>query len=611
MNYADQTTDVVHTICYSILLLNTDLHIADVENKMTKQQFIKNTMSTVVGGVQEDAGRASFAGSQGTGNRSPVPWRDDAPSPTLDTRPSIDGRLNARTFPRPLSSVSGAPYFASPTPQDGRPVDSADLLVDSSVENTKTWETQLATVLREFYASIRANRLPLHSASDIHLQDQPSTNSLSVHTGLLKRAGSIVSKSGSENARRGSDFRSAPNSWNTRNRSKQKMYHSSLFGSSTTSFDDQPIFSPSASSTWSRSLGKGGNAMSSDSLASAFTHADYGIVPSIGFASALANTTIREEDPLGMDDDSELAPLLDDESLGLEGAPWAKEGMLHHKHHLEAADKRAKNRGWVKSFAVIEKGRMRLFSFPNKSQKNKSTKGGAVGGGNWMDNAEELASFTLRQTLANELPPPGYNKQRPHVFALMLPTGGLHLFQVGTPEIATEFVSTANYWSARLSKEPLVGGVSNIEYGWSDDILNAALLPPRTRADSTSMRPSSSARMHSPTLSSSGVSARPSIQGSLRSGSIDISGRSSQRLLGDAVVLNNWTAPQQSMNRSGLREGKQLEALKAYINSVEEDLRLHNEFRSAVDLAVSYCLLKLEHTEADDGTVFTPSSKSR
>lgn len=584
--YADQIADVVHMICYSILLLNTDLHIADVDNKMTKQQFVKNTLSTVVNGVQDDAGRASFAGSQGTGNRSPVPWRDDAPSPTLGTRFSIDDRLRAMPSPRPLSSVSGAPYFASPTPQDGRPVESADLLVGSSVENAKTWETQLGAVLREFFVSIRAHRLPLHSASDIHLQDQPSTNSLSVNSGLLKRAGSIVSS-------RGSDFKSGPTSWNARNRSKQKLYHSSTFGSSTTSFDDQPVFSPSASSTWSRPFGKATSAMSSDSLASAFTHADYGIVPSIGFASALANTTIQEEDPLGMEEDPELAPLMEDESLGLEGAPWAKEGMVHHKHHLETADKRAKNRDWVKCFAVIEKGRMRLFSFPNnKSQKNKSTKGGAVGGGNWMDNAEELASFTLRQTLANELPPPGYNKQRPHVFALMLATGGLHLFHVGTPEIATEFVSTANYWSARLSKEPLVGGVSNIEYGWSEDVLNAALLSPVPRTDSSNMRPPSSARVHSPRDSSSGTSARPSIQGSLRSGSMDISGRNSQRMPGDAINLSTWTPPQQSMTRSGLREGRQLEALKAYIGSVEEDLRLHNEFRSAVDIAVSrFCLL--------------------
>lgn len=29
-----------------------------------------------------------------------------------------------------------------------------------------------------------------------------------------------------------------------------------------------------------------------------------------------------------------------------------------------------------------------------------------------------------------------------------------------------EWVSTCNYWAARESKEPLMGGVGNLEYGW-------------------------------------------------------------------------------------------------------------------------------------------------
>ena len=34
-------------MCYSIMLLNTDLHLADIESKMTRSQFVKNTMSTI------------------------------------------------------------------------------------------------------------------------------------------------------------------------------------------------------------------------------------------------------------------------------------------------------------------------------------------------------------------------------------------------------------------------------------------------------------------------------------------------------------------------------------------------------------------------------------
>lgn len=384
-------------------------------------------------------------------------------------------------------------------------------------------------------------------------------------------------------------MKSAPNTWNTRNRSKQRMmYHSSTFGSSTTSFDDSPIFSPSASSTWSRSLGKPPSGMSSDSLTSAFSHVDYGFAPSAGFASALSNAIIREEEGPAEEDPDNL-PYLEDESLGLEGAPWAKEGMVKHKHDLEAAGKRSSNRNWQEAFAVIEKGRMRLFSFSTKSQKKRSARegGGVVGGGNWMDNAEELDSFVLRQTLSRELPRPGYSKQRPHVFNLMLPNGGLHLFQVGTPEIAKEFASTANYWSARLSKEPLVGGVSNIEYGWSENILNTALLESRSDSASGSMRPPSSARIHSPTPSSSAISSRPSFQGSLRGASIDLSGRHAVRTPADKITLGTWTPPQQILKPSNMREEQQLEALKRYQQGVWEETNRHLEFRGPMELAVS------------------------
>lgn len=42
--------DVVHALCYSIFLLNTDLHIVDVASsqRMTRHQFVRNTMSTIL-----------------------------------------------------------------------------------------------------------------------------------------------------------------------------------------------------------------------------------------------------------------------------------------------------------------------------------------------------------------------------------------------------------------------------------------------------------------------------------------------------------------------------------------------------------------------------------
>ena len=41
------STGVVHAVVYSILLLNTDLHIADIANRMSRSQFVRNTMTAI------------------------------------------------------------------------------------------------------------------------------------------------------------------------------------------------------------------------------------------------------------------------------------------------------------------------------------------------------------------------------------------------------------------------------------------------------------------------------------------------------------------------------------------------------------------------------------
>jgi hypothetical protein len=325
------------------------------------------------------------------------------------------------------------------------------------------------------------------------------------------------------------------------------------------------------SSTWSKvSLGKTLTSMSVDSFGTEATHADY--QSSIGFANALSQAIIREDQlDLPIEDGPKAGSLLDDESLELCGAPWAKEGILKHKCHLEGVDKRSKDRNWNDCFAVIEKGYMRLFSFSMtaKSLRNKARapKPAVVGGGNWQDNAEELWKFTLRHTIASSLPPPGYSKARPYVWALSLPTGAVHLFSVGTPDIVKEFVSTANFWSARLSKEPMMGGISNMEYGWSDSIVNRALASTEVNGGRAGV-----------------VSPRPSTQMSMRSSMDHVAGVR-PKLPGDKVHISDWAPPQQSMFASQLMEVDQLRALQAYVTNVEEELQKHNDLRSLMLLA--------------------------
>lgn len=587
--YTNIAADVVHTICYSILLLNTDLHLADIDSRMTRSQFVRNTLPTVTRVCQDSvkaAGDETLRSQSTQFRRGSIPWIDKSePASPLGETSVYSADLLEESFEgrRARSRLSARPPVRSGS--EGMLSDSAiteaSTLVNSPYNGPmKGWEFQVEMVLKDFYESIRKQPLPLHGASSLGIHEQPSSNNLSVGS-MLRRTPSVLSKAPSDSMsyrqRSQGDFRSMGNRWVGKNKSRQRLYPSSTVASSRTSLDDLSVWSPAGSSSWSRySYGKAATTMSMDSIGTHFAASDY--QQAIGFANALSQAIIREEGmTISSDEDfARVVPLLEDETLELVGAPWAKEGILKHKHHLESVDKKAKDRAWSECFAVVEKGYMRLFSFSmnSKSVRNKSkfrpSAGGVVGGGNWMDNAEALDIFPLRQTIASALPPPGYSKTRPHVWALSLPTGAVHLFQVGTPDIVREFVSTANYWSARLSKEPLTGGVSSMEYGWGENVINPALI----RRDSTP-----SVQSHMP---------RPSVASSLRSSMDHATGTPKPRLPGDKVVLSDWSPPTSSMMASNLMEVDQLRALTDYVKNIEAELAHHNDLRAPMLITVSF-----------------------
>ena len=572
------------------MLLNTDLHMADIEQKMTRSQFVKNTMSTIVQAVEESApgafDRPSILPEKGSSlaiDESP------APTPTSDEKRSFRNSFR----PPPRNEAQGG------LSETG---DGCGPLVKTSYTGTvKGWEEQVEIVLKRIYSSIRDEKLPLFGADPAAAKPIPSVasqSSLSV-MGMLKRSPSVLSKAPSEgnlslrgrvNEPRGNNAR-----WNSKSRSRPGIGRHG-FNSSRTSFDDNgSVWSPAMSSaTWSRqSLGRTQTSVSQDSLGSAMLRGDY--QQSIGFANALSQAIIRDDDttygnestPSVMSAEFASAQLLDDESLELAGPPWVKEGMVIHKHHLDGVGKKAKERNWSEVFAVIQKGQLGLFSFAShKSTRSKarSKAAGPVGGGNWQDNATNVGSFNLRQTLASALPPPGYSRTRPHVWALSLPTGAVHLFQVGTPELIKEFVTTANYWSARLSTHPLVGGISNIEYGWSESIVNNSLVSAINDENK-----STSGRHSRP--GSGAAHGRKSSVSSFRSASIDQAAAAftkatgSNKIPGDRVHIAEWTPPSQSLRPSNAGETEQLETLQAYVKSIEDELQTHNQLRSPMLLA--------------------------
>lgn len=601
-------------------MLNTDLHIADMDSRMTRNEFVRNTLPTIrriadlAAAESPDQPKAPQLSLNLPGATPPTSPTYQGEQPNLihsATEPISRQSLEAKRSKSRLSLLPpGLDLAASGFDAAS---DNCTVLVNKPHEGPmKSWEAQIEVVLREFYNSIKQTPLPLHGfgtqGKESHDGHQNSNNLTVSSAGGLRRSPSVLSKAPSDTTSyrgRPAEFRSATSRWPVggKTRSRPRLYPPSTMGSSRTSLDDQSMRSPAASSTWSKySLGKshtqpsswntGAGSMSVESFGSGY-HGD-GYSQSIGFANALSQAIIREEHAAGLNAGNEdleeygkVRPLLEDESLELSGAPWAKEGLVKHKHHLETIDKKSKDRAWNECFAVVEKGYLRLFSFNQnsksirKNKKQASRAGGAVGGGNWMDNAESLGCFLLRQTIASTLPPPGYSKQRPHVWALSLPNGAVHLFQVGTDDIANEFMKTANYWSARLSKEPLVGGVSNIEYGWSENVINLALVN-RAGSATPSHTSASASTAHLPRQS-----IQSSIHGSIRGSSIDGGSSIRNRMPGDKVVISEWTPPVQSMMASQLMEVDQLKALSAYVHAVEEDLDRHNGLRQPMGFAFS------------------------
>ena len=569
-------------ICYSIMLLNTDLHLADIEQKMTRSQFIKNTMTTITQAIAESAPEAFV-------RPSILPDKKSLGAET--------GRASRGSFVPPSRTETNL--------SDGE--ESGPLVSAPFTGSMRAWQEQVEMVLKAIYGSIRDERLPLFGAEvDKQIATAASQGSLSV-MGMVRRSPSVLSKTPSETAlstrgRVAESNRSTASRWTSKSRSRPGLGRTG-FSSSRTSFDDgNSMWSPAMSSaTWSKhSLGRTQGSMSQDSFGSSMPRGDY--KQSIGFANALSQAIVRDVDANGtetapsiMSADFSSTQWLEDESLELTGPPWVKEGMAVHKHHLDGVGKRAKDRNWTEVFAVIQKGQLSLFSFStSKSMRNKSRSratakpSGPVGGGNWQDNAVTLGTFNLRLTLASALPSPGYSRSRPHVWALSLPTGAVHLFQVGTADIIREFVNTANYWSARLSTHPLVGGISNIEYGWSNAIVNNALVSAINESTTSiasggkTSRPESRST-HGRKSSATSVSLRGSSFDHVANAFTNNSGRG--KLPGDKIHISEWSPPTQSMRPSSASETEQLQILGDYVKGIEDELQNHNQLRSPMLLA--------------------------
>ncbi|KAG9008231.1 hypothetical protein FRB90_009031 [Tulasnella sp. 427] len=558
---------VVHSVAYSLLLLNTDLHIAELTSHMSRGQFVRNTLYAVTESARSSSPTSSSQPSMNPAARASTP---DLPSHSEEvsrrqsgessdpstlrmkskrsgsitswksgSREAVGGMLGNASTPALLSSPANQSSGAN-TPNDStRP--SPTNTTRSPPVFTRSWELEMENLLKDMYTAIKDRQILQPTSS----MERSSMSSLTPGSTLVGRSRSQRRNGGTNALKRGSI------------RGIQTLLGSQSPYSSTSSSTDGRV-SPSPS--FATSFGDAVSASSSSLFA-----------PTLGFASNLSHTIIKEaqeDDVHSIDsvDTADTSVSITDEELALQGAPWAKEGMLCRKQYWESTGKRAKDKSWSDVFVVIQKGTLNMFTF---GEMSAASRGGGVGGGNWLANATPMGTVNLAHSLAHVLPPPGYNRSRPHCFVLTLSTDAVFFFQAGTEDLVNEWVSTCNYWAARTSKEPLQGGVSNMEYGWSkvEQMMQTNQLPNNSIDNSDAYSDVFSVR-----------SGRSKI--SKRSFDVLGSTRANYSPFAmEKIFINDWKAPIPSTVPSTHDEETQMEALQKQVNILKRELAAHDKIQ--------------------------------
>ena len=75
--------------------------------------------------------------------------------------------------------------------------------------------------------------------------------------------------------------------------------------------------------------------------------------------------------------------------------------------------------------------------------------------------------FSLIHAFATPYHYDGTAHPRPHTISIMMANCHVYLMQTPSAVAAEAWIRTVNYWAGLRSREPMRGGISNLEYGWS------------------------------------------------------------------------------------------------------------------------------------------------
>lgn len=433
--------DVVYAVVYSLLLLNTDLHVAQGNHaRMTRSEFIRNTMSTI---------------------------RDQ----------------------REHEELMG------------------------HKRSTRNWD-EVESTIKEMYTSVKQYQILQPLSRETSLTKRSSIMGKRV-IGIKRSVNSIIRKSGRE---------------------------------SMMMLEDQSLCPPprsSMSSGYTRPITPSIRSPRRDSFSSATSSS------ATSLSSRCASPTNSLAPP--------PQPMMQymNNHLFSSRPPYFKEGVVMRKHLLENASQKARHREWRECFLEVgQDGELRMYALQTPQQlgdKSLFRHSSAITfdkmSSKWAASSQMIGQIALNHTLSNPLPPPGYNRQRPHVFAIQQSDGGVYLFQVASAEQTQEWVSTCNYWAARESKEPLPGGVGNMEYGWGECLSDVII-------DLDAMRKGYEQKQH--------VSQEDP----------------------DSITIQDWLPPTATNVSSQLDEKEQYEMLQKHLVELNHEINQHRDIKTKILIKV-------------------------
>ncbi|KAI8576803.1 hypothetical protein K450DRAFT_255046 [Umbelopsis ramanniana AG] len=400
--------DVVYAIVYSLLLLNTDLHIAQGDHKkMSRSAFIRNTMCAI---------------------RAQVDMFVDL---TLISASSIKRSPSARSF---RSSKSGRSEYSN----------TSNPTTSSQTIGSKQWYSEIESMLKDMYVAVKNTQISQPSTST-SAETSPNGSTLDGTSTLGRLSLNPVNVNPLRRGLTRNSIRERSGTPDVHQNGRQSLHHQlSVRSSSNRSRCTSIVSVQSGTSHGSGSAKESISATAYQSIANLIT-----------------NTQLSASYTCD--------------------APFYKEGVIVGKHLLERADQKAKHREWKEYFCVIFRAELLIHRLEHRSGDRKSIHKTAhsnssfltdyddsqpspfaVGGGDLMSQAQQVACLDLKHSLSTALPS-GYSRQRPHAFALQQAHGGVYVFQVGSDEQLVAWISTLNYWAARESKEPLTGGMDQFK----------------------------------------------------------------------------------------------------------------------------------------------------